>query len=507
MTQGFDFFKPPNSITKALRELKTKSPSYWERQSEATALKLFRFMVKAVPAYRQLLQEHKISPAKIKTINDFQTLPLLDKDSYLRRYPYIDLFPYRDLSLATTVSATSGSTGEPFYFPRGEMHDFQYEYVAEIFLRDQFEIDKKKTLCIIGFGLGIWIGGIFTYKILNKLAQKGYPLTIIPVGTNKELFLKAVKKFAPLYNQVILMGYPPFIKDLLDEGRDYGIRWPDYHLRILTAAEGFSEKFRDYLAKKAGLKNPINDTINIYGTVEFGTMAHETAVTNLVRKIAAADSKVFKTLFPNANHLPTLAQYHPYFTHFEEVNGEVIGSGYGSAIPLIRYRFPDRGGVIKFDELVEKLNICGIDFYKEAKRHSIDKKILKLPFVYTYSRADYAIILRGANIYPGEVRHALDDKSLHQFITGKFTMIKKEDRSLNEYLELNVELKKGIKPSKRLAEHVVSELIRELRKSNSEFNDQFVSNPQKVTPRVILWSYQHPKYFTPGLKQKWIVKS
>jgi phenylacetate-CoA ligase len=507
MTKTFQFFKPRVSINQVLRQLKTKPAEYWEKQGEKTVLRLFHFVAETVPAYRKFLQEHKISPEKIKTISDFKNLPLIDKNSYLRRYPYIDLFPYRNLSIATTVSATSGSTGEPFYFPRGEDQDFQYEHVAEVFLRDQFEIDKKKTLAVIGFGLGIWIGGIFTYKVLNKLSQKGYQLTVVPVGTHKDLFLKSVKKFGSLYDQIILMGYPPLVKDLIDEGRDYGIRWSDYRVRILTAAEGFSEKFRDYLAKTAFLKNPVNDTINIYGTVELGTMAHETAFTNLIRKFAADDQKVFRTLFPNANHLPTLAQYYPYFVYFEEADGEVVSSGYGSAIPLIRYRFPDIGGVIKFEEMIQRLKYCGVDIYTEAKKHKIAEKIMKLPFVYIYGRADYAIILRGANIYPGEIRHALDHKSLHQFVTGKFTMIKREDRNLNEYFEVNVELKKGIKASKRLSTKILSVLIEDLRQHNSEFNDQYTSNPKRTTPKVILWPYNHPKYFTSGLKQKWIKSS
>jgi phenylacetate-CoA ligase len=137
----------------------------------------------------------------------------------------------------------------------------------------------------------------FTYKNLNKLAQKGYKLTIVPVGTNKDLFLTSCKKFFPLYDQSIIMGYPPFIKDVIDSGGDHGIDWKKYDLRILTAAEGYSESFREYLVEKTGIKNKYAHIVNIYGTVEQGTIAHETSFTALIRSLANKNKKLFQILY------------------------------------------------------------------------------------------------------------------------------------------------------------------------------------------------------------------
>ena len=157
MLNNFQFFNPPKSLDKSLKDLKTKSAIFWERQGDTMAIKLFKFIAKNVPAYQKLLKEHGINPNSIKSVADFKKLPITDKDTYLRKFKFSDLLPYRDFSKITTFSATSGSTGESFYFPRGEEHDAQYAYVAELFLRNQFEIDQHKTLGIIGFGLGIWI--------------------------------------------------------------------------------------------------------------------------------------------------------------------------------------------------------------------------------------------------------------------------------------------------------------------------------------------------------------
>jgi len=67
----------------------------------------------------------------------------------------------------------------------------------------------------------------------------------------------------------------------------------------------------------------------------------------------------------------------------------------------------------------------------------LKKEIYSLPFVYLYARSDFAVVFYGANIYPGEIRHALDREELSHWITGKFTMIRKKIKngsdSRNQY--------------------------------------------------------------------------
>lgn len=145
MQKNFTFFKTPVSIERELHDLKTKPASYWEKKGEKLAMDLFHYVYATVPAYKKWLKKHKVDGSKIKTSADFKTLPLVDKTGYLRGSVYEELFPNRDLTLATTVSATSGSTGEPFYFPRGEAHDDQYRYAAEIFSKNQFAIVAEKV--------------------------------------------------------------------------------------------------------------------------------------------------------------------------------------------------------------------------------------------------------------------------------------------------------------------------------------------------------------------------
>ncbi len=500
----FKIFTLPKSIDDCLKDLKTEDASKWEKAGKKRVMELYTFVSENVPAYRKLMKERGIRPEEIQDTESFKRLPVIDKDSYLRKYDYLDLFPNRDLSKATTFSATSGSTGEPFFFPREEAHDEQNEYTGAIFLKNQFELDTKSTLAIISFGMGVWIGGILNYKYLNQIAKKGSKLAVVPVGTHVEIFLNTVKKFGKHYDQLLLIGYPPLIKDIIDRGKDYDISWKDYNIKILTAAEGFSEKFRDYLVKKAHIKNPLTDIINIYGTVELGGMGNETALTTLIRKAAQKNKKVFKTIFPDAATMPTLVQYHPDIVYFEEVNGELVASAYGSSIPLLRYRFPDKGGVVPFNEMIKRFESAGVDILKEAKDAGIADYILKLPFAYVYERSDGAVSLVGIDIYAQWIKDALYAKELESFVTGKFHIIKKEDKKFNAFVEICVELKKDTEPNGDIAEKVGSVVADTLKKESTEFNHLYATSPEKVAINILLSEYGAKPYFGGTGKHKWV---
>lgn len=491
----------------ALSELRHRRPEYWEKLGERMALNLFRYTAETVPAYRRFLKKHGVNPRNVRSINDVTALPCTDKRSYIRQFRFPDLFPKGGFQRITTISATSGSSGKATYFPRGEAQDAQYEYIAELFLRNQFGAHEKQTLGIIGFGLGIWIGGIFTYKAFNRIAARGYPLTLAPVGSSIEVYLTTLRDVGHFFDQVLLMGYPPFVKDVIDAGDRMGIRWSKYRLKILTAAEGFSESFREYLVKRAHLSRPFSDIVNIYGTVELGTMAHETSLANLIRHLASRKPDIAKTLFGHAGRLPTLAQYHPYLVYFQQEGEEVVATGYGSAIPLIRYRFPDRGGVISFSQMVDRLRQCGVDIFHEARRSRIAGEILKLPFVHIFEREENSVVVRGVNIYAEHIREALLRRPrFRKLLTGRFTMMKREDRLLNEYFALYVELREETAVKKTLRREIEEEVARTMRMWSSEYNDQYRVAPTRMHPRVSLHPYGHPRYFPRTGKQRWALR-
>lgn len=496
-----------NNPVEVQQHLKTKPESYWIKRGETRALYLFHQMAKRVPAYKDFLKKNKVYPDKMKTVKDFNSVPTIDKNNYLRSYPRKMLCwdgEFKDESWV--ISTTSGSTGHPFYFPRQDDQDLQYALAAELFLRSNFDIDKKSTLFIVGFPMGAWIGGLFTYQALKHLVKRGnYKLSIITPGINKLEILKAVKNLGRDFDQVIIGSYGPFLKDTLDDGLNHGLDWKKYNLGFIFAAEGFNETFRDYVIKKAGLKNPYKDTLNIYGTVDLGTMSHETPLSVLIRRMAVEDQKIYQMVFSQISKLPTLTQFIPELFYFEDINGNLICSSF-SGIPLVRYDLKDHGGVFTLEEIIKKFSNYGIDLYKKARGAQIAQTIWNLPFVHVYERSDFSVSFFAFQIYPETIRKALQEKTLETKVTGKFTMMVKYNKQSNQFLEINVELKAGVRESDVLKNTVRELIVKRLLKENSEYRKTSEEYPDRTIPKIVLWSYEDPTYFKSGTKQKWVKK-
>ncbi|MEK7499487.1 MAG: hypothetical protein AAB649_02680, partial [Patescibacteria group bacterium] len=337
-------------------------------------------------------------------MKEFKSVPTVDKDNYLRKYKREELcWDGKFASERWVVSTTSGSTGEPFYFPRTDLQDEYYALTAELYLRENFNIQDKKTLYIDAFAMGAWIGGLFTYEAIKRVADKGYALSIITPGINKAEVINSVKKLGSDFDQVIIGCYPPIMKDIIDLGNEQGLDWSDYSLGIVFSAEGFSEQFRDYVAKHGKLGSIYTSTLNHYGTVDLGTMSHETPTTILVRRQAVKDRQLYLEIFGKTHKQPTLTQYVPEMFYFEEDEGRVICTSH-SGIPLVRYDLKDNGGIITLKELDKIYKKQGNNLDDELNKANIEDTKWNLPMVYLYERSDFSVTFSGAQIYPEEVR-------------------------------------------------------------------------------------------------------
>jgi phenylacetate-CoA ligase len=497
-------FKNP---TKILEELRKSPEKTWIKKGEHRALRLFQMMAEQVPAYRKFLKTHRINPSSIKTIKDFRQIPTLNKDNYLRKYPLPELCWNGEFKKGQwIISTTSGSTGEPYYFPRTESQNLQYAALAELYLRTNFSIDKKSTLYINTFPMGAWIGGIFTHDAITRIAKKNnYALSIINPGIHKQEILKAVKHLGGKFEQIIIGGYGPFLKDFIEDGTSEGLNWKQFNIGLIFSAEGFTEEFRDYVAKKVGIRNVYRQTLNHYGTVDLGTMSYETPISILIRRIAICNDLLYKTFFGNTSKLPTFTQYFPELFYFEEEDERLVCSAF-SGLPLVRYDLKDNGRVLSFEYVINKIKSEGINIYKESKKANIEDTIWKLPFVHVYERSDFSVSLYAFQIYPETIRRALQHAELEKVVTGKFTMMVKFDRRQNQYLEINVELKKGVRENQSLYRKVEKRIIEQLLKECSEYRETYRDKSERIRPKIVFWRYEDTRFFKPGVKQKWVKK-
>ncbi|MFZ1075093.1 MAG: hypothetical protein WAN50_01835 [Minisyncoccia bacterium] len=490
-----------------IAKLRTNESADWSRATYATILKRFKDAYKNVPAYRQFLEHLGINASSITTRRDIKRIPPITKANYLRMHPWDELCRAGALAHEPLIlTATSGSTGQPFYIPRtDEIHDASMVF-HRLFIERSGLNPKKPTLIIVGFGMGVWIGGLLTYEAFRRISENEWPLTIITPGVSKKEIFEALTRIAPSFEQIILCGYPPFVKDVIDDAPEHGVAWNRWDMRIVCAAEAFSEHFREYLMEKTGMKNPYRSVMNVYGSAELGTMATETPVSILLRRLAVRHEALYRNLFSEAHRLPTLAQFIPDFTAFEVgKNGEIYATG-GSSLPFIRYDIGDQGGVFTYADAADSCEKVGINLAAEAKRAGIADTIMDLPFVYLYERSDLSTKLYGAIIYPEHVKIGLQNPLLEQHITGRFTMATEHDAQHNEFLELNVELQHGATDGETMRSALIESVMKSLSASSDEYRYLSGSIREKITPRIVFWPHEHPKYFPPGIKQKWVIR-
>lgn len=469
------------------------------------ALMLFHEMVKRVPAYQKFLTENKITANKIKTTKDLENVPWIDKENYLKKHRLADLC-WDGKIRAPIISASSGSSGTPFFWPRSFNIEIETNYVYELFLKYIFEIDQYRTLLISGFSMGIYIGGTFTLNCCMRIAKKGYPLTVLTPGINKEEILRSVENLASSFEQIILCGYPPFIRDILDDGEKRGINWAKMNLKFFFASECLSEEFRSYIYGKVGIKprEYFFSSMNLYGTADAAIMGHETPLGIFVRKLFSESRKRCLEFF-GTNYVPSLNQYYPFFKHIQIENGEVVLSSYNCEIPLLRYNIHDKGNIIPFNQILKITRSFG---YSEREiEKATGRPLWRLPYVYLYGRSDLSVTLYGLNVYTENIKAALETEELIDLTTGKFVMeTKNREKDQSQYLLIHVELRDGVKPSVELEKKFQKTIIGTLRKVNSEYNHLYQSIKAKAHPEVELCHQGDMKYFAPATKQRWVKK-
>ena len=179
-----------------------------------------------------------------------------------------------------------------------------------------------------------------------------------PSALGSAALLGTMRQLGPAYRYLIV-GYPPFIKLLLDEGERDGFSWEAYRMHALLGGEGNSEALRDYLGRR------FETVFSGYGAtdVEIG-LAAETPASIGLRRLAAERPEIARALFGEAWRSPMVFQYNPLLHHVEtNANGELLVTvmRHGTLAPKVRYNVHDEGGVIRDDDLRARLADFGVD--------------------------------------------------------------------------------------------------------------------------------------------------
>ncbi|HEY2402652.1 MAG TPA: hypothetical protein VGI23_20025 [Steroidobacteraceae bacterium] len=461
-------------------------------------LNLFRRTVQEVPAYRQFLATRRFDPAAVRTLEDFARLPLLTKQNYISAYPLPARCRGGTVSGNEMIAMSSGSTGKPFAWPRSVEHELEGATRFEQIFARSFAADRRSTLVVICFAMGSWVGGLYTAQCCRYLAQKGYPLTVVTPGNNPGEILRVIDDLACYFEQVVLAGYPPFLKDVVDRGVAQGLDWKRYQVKMILAGEVFSEEWRSLVCERVGAGDPGSATASLYGTADAGVLGNDTPSSIAIRRFFGAHPEAARTVF-GESRLPTLVQYDPCSRYFETYQDTLVVSG-ESGVPLVRYHIADKGGIFEYDELLQRVRDLGGDPVAELD----ERGIAPLPFVYLFGRADFTVSYFGANVYPENVSVGLEQPRIRDLVSGKFVLHVVESAQRDKEMHVIVETAPGVGSPADLAEMIGASILGQLLRLNSEFANYVPAEYQ--VPRITLRPFGDPEYFPIGVKHRYTKK-
>jgi len=320
--------------------------------AEKNALKVVKRTVKNCSAYKKVLKEKGFIVEKRKTIKDF---PILDKANYINRFSLVErVKKTKKLSSYYQFCTSSGSTGVPTIWPRDKRVDDSLEPLHTKLLDEHFQIKKKSSLIVVLFDLGTSTAGVMHARLSWQANKYGNISTITPgLDIKKACFLLSQLHFH--YEQIIIIGYPPLISDLVNYSKKQKCSLERYNAGIVFAGGGASGHWRKQMAKSFNIK--LNRIISFYGFSESGMVGYETRDINRLLQYCIKYPKLNIELF-DSFLLPTVIETDFNKRFFEIENDEIIVT-VDQPIPLVRYNIHDKGKLIPVKEINQQLRQFG----------------------------------------------------------------------------------------------------------------------------------------------------
>lgn len=353
--------------------------------------KVVRYAYENVQSYRNKMIERGITPNDIRTINDIQFLPFMDKDDFRRNYPY-GLFAVPK-SKIVRVHSTSGTTGIPSIVGFTK-EDWERQCYLTSLIGRMAGINENDIVQIV-YGFGMFTGGVGWLEGLENIGS-----LVVPTGagnTKKQIeYLKQLKT-------TTLIGTPSYILHLMECIRkvsNIDIKNDLNVQKILVGGEILTENIRQIIKSSWGIDNVTQN----YGFCEGG---------------GAGISG--ECLYQNGMHItedyyPELIDPNTGKNLTDGQTGEIVFTNLNKrGLPLIRYRTHDITSLH-----YEKCD-CGIEGYKMST---------------ILGRSDAMLKIKGVCVFPSRIEEII----LKDGICSPNYEIILETRNYVDYVILNIEL-------------------------------------------------------------------
>lgn len=401
-----------------------------------------------------------------------------------------------NLQTAACIHSSSGSTGQPQYWPCSldELQRAKHFYAS--ILEGQFLARQRSTLMIVCFGMGTWIAGSYTSACGLLLQLDAFPLTIVTPGFNRAEALRILGSIGCQYDQVVLAGIPSFIKDLAEawrRSRDICSR-DQYQpiLHFLLAGEPFPESWRSYIL---GLtQNSSSRIVSMLGSADAGFIGFETDVTIRLRQKLARRTDLRKEMLGD-ERVPSIFCYDPCYRYLETREDQLLVTA-ERAVPLIRYNTLDYGRIVE-TSYKEPVNVT-----RDHRSHGPFREGI-YPLVYLFGRGARSTTLFGANIYAESVQDFLFSSPIKDQCTGRFVMRTEYDNRAEQKFLLHFELTDGVNPNDIDQQKIARELAQVLRTRSSEYSRIWDEYGERALPYVLFHPYESPEHFSATTQRKY----
>jgi phenylacetate-CoA ligase len=360
---------------------------------EKLVLETFHRAAPRVPAYRTLLSEAGIKAEEIRTLNDFERLPVLDKASTFQRFDISQLCLDGQLGRLGTVLTSSGHSGI-FAFGLTSSEDVPRaaEWIDDS-LDALFSIRSKPTLLINCLPMGV--------KVPTQAC------TLAETSVRADMVIGLVEEFAHHFAQIILVGEAAFIKHVLELGRDAGIEWPRLTIQVIVGEEPLAENARKYLEGILSIDSREGNgglIVSSMGVAEvglnlFAEVPPKGALIALRRLLHANRPLRHRVLGP-VEWVPCFFTYDPRRIYVEfDGAGRLLLTTLDprSRVPLIRYATGDRGSFFQIPpELQNSIDAAQLPW----------SELEAIPIVMIHGRGEHALAGR-IPVFPEAVKEGI----------------------------------------------------------------------------------------------------
>ena len=312
-----------------------------------------------VPMYKKRLDDAKISPADIRSLEDIRLLPFTNKSDLRDNYPFgMFAVPMKDV---VRIHASSGTTGKPTVvgYTRNDL-DMWSECVARLAVAGGATSD---SMAQISFGYGLFTGALGLHYGLEKLGA-----TVIPISAgNTERQINIMRDFGT----DLLVSTPSYAMYLAETAQKMGAL-KDIHLKVgLFGAEASTLELRTQLAERWG-----------------ATVTHNYGLSEIIGPGVSGECYCHTGMHINEDYF--------YVEILDPATGEPMPEGeYGEvvitplakeALPILRYRTHDLACMLPGE------CPCG----RTTRRMSELR-----------GRTDDMLVIRGVNVFPSQIEGVL----------------------------------------------------------------------------------------------------